>query len=84
MHEFPNSLQPNSLQPASYGTLLETNDDQIEILRKMTPAQRFDAFLQLYRSARRIKEAAFRQFHPDWSEDQIKLALRESFLHARS
>lgn len=63
---------------------METNDDQIEILRKMSPNQRLEAFLQLCRSARRIKEAAFRQFHPDWSEDQIKLALKESFLHARS
>jgi len=63
---------------------METNDDQIEILRKMTPEQRLDAFLQLCRSARRIKESAFRQFHPDWSEDQVNLALRESFLHARS
>ena len=63
---------------------METNDDQIEILQKMSPDQRLEAFLQLCRSARRIKEAAFRQFHPDWSEDQVNLALRESFLHARS
>ncbi|MEI6515957.1 MAG: hypothetical protein WCO77_08265 [bacterium] len=63
---------------------METNDDQIEILQKMSPDQRLEAFLQLCRSARRIKEAAFRQFHPDWSEDQVKLALKESFLHARS
>lgn len=63
---------------------MEANDDQIMILRKMNPEQRLDAFLQLWRSARRIKEAAFRQFHPDWSEDQIQVALKESFLHARS
>lgn len=63
---------------------MEANDDQIEILRKMTPDQRLDAFLQLCRSARRIKESAFRQFHPDWSEEEIRLALKESFLHARS
>jgi len=63
---------------------METNNDQYDILAKMTPEQRLQAFLQLCRSARRIKEAALRQFNPDWSEDQIKLALRESFLHARS
>jgi len=63
---------------------METNNDQYEILAKMTPEQRLQAFLDLCRSARRIKEAAFRQFHPEWSEDEIKAALRESFLHARS
>jgi len=63
---------------------MDTNNDQYDVLEKMTPEQRLKAFLQLCRSARRIKEAAFRQFHPDWSEEQIKTALRESFLHARS
>lgn len=63
---------------------METNDDQVAALRRMTPAERLKAFFMLYRSARKIKEAALRQFHPDWSENQIKGALRESFLHARS
>jgi hypothetical protein len=63
---------------------MESNADQIRVLARMTPEERLAAFLQLCRSARRIKEAALRQFHPDWSEDQIKTALRESFLHARS
>lgn len=63
---------------------LMDNNDQYSILEKMTPEQRLKAFLLLCQSARRIKEAAIRQFHPTWSEDQVKSELRESFLHARS
>jgi len=63
---------------------MESNAEQYATLSKMTPEERLTAFLQLCRSARKIKEAALRQFHPDWSEPQIQAALRESFLHARS
>lgn len=63
---------------------MEPNNDQYDVLAKMTPEQRLKAFFQLCRSARRIKKAALRQFHPDWSQDQIDAELRESFLHARS
>jgi hypothetical protein len=63
---------------------MENNDDQVAALRRMTPAERLNAFFMLYRSARKIKGAALRQFHPDWSENQIQGAVRESFLHARS
>ncbi|MEI8140721.1 MAG: hypothetical protein WCI03_12755 [bacterium] len=63
---------------------MKSDTKQYEILSNMTVEQRMKAFLELCRSARRIKEAALRQFHPDWSEAEIKAALRESFLHARS
>ena len=63
---------------------MEPNNDQYDVLAKMTLEQRLEAFFQLCRSARRIKTAALRQFHPDWSEDQIETALKESFLYARS
>ncbi len=63
---------------------MEFNKEQCDILRSMTPEQRIMAFLALCRSARKIKAGALRQFHPDWSESQLNMALRESFLHARS
>ena len=63
---------------------METNSDQYDVLEKMTPEQRLQAFFQLCRTARQIKEAALRQFHPAWTEAQVKAALRESFLHAQS
>jgi hypothetical protein len=50
----------------------------------MTPEQRLKAFVELYRSARRLKAAALRTFHPAWTEQEVQTALRESFLHARS
>lgn len=58
--------------------------DQYQVLRRMTPEQRLKAFFELYRSARRIKAAALRAFHPAWTEQEVHAALRESFLHARS
>ena len=63
---------------------METNNDQYDVLEKMTPEQRLQAFFALCRSARQIKEAALRQFHPSWTEAQLKLAVRESFLHDES
>ena len=58
--------------------------DPYEVLRRMTPEQRLKAFVELYRSARRLKAAALRTFHPAWTEQEVQTALRESFLHARS
>lgn len=63
---------------------MESFAEQYATLSRMTPEERLTTFLQLCRSARKIKEAALRQFHPDWTELQIQTALRESFLHARS
>ncbi|MGB0678330.1 MAG: hypothetical protein ACPGUV_01545 [Polyangiales bacterium] len=55
-----------------------------EILRRMTPAERWQAAERLYWSARRLKEAFFRQRHPEWSEDEVQAAVREVFLYART
>jgi hypothetical protein len=57
---------------------------QIEIYRRMTPAQRIEAALQLYWTAREIKAAALRSQHPDWSEERVSGAVREAFLYART
>ena len=60
------------------------DDEALKILRAMSPAQKLRAAERLYESARQLKAAALRAQHPDWSEETIRRAVREAFLHARS
>lgn len=54
-----------------------------EILQAMSPAQKLRAAERLYYSARQLKAAALRAEHPDWTEEAIRLAVRDFFLYAR-
>jgi hypothetical protein len=56
---------------------------QLEVLRRMTPAERLQAATRLYWTARQIKEAALRARHPEWSAEQLQRAVRDAFLFAR-
>ncbi len=49
----------------------------------MTPSQRLAAAERLYWSARQLKEAAIRAFHPTWSDAQVHRAVNDAFLYAR-
>ncbi|OGV62855.1 MAG: hypothetical protein A2498_04060 [Lentisphaerae bacterium RIFOXYC12_FULL_60_16] len=55
--------------------------EQVNVLRNMTPADRWRVAISLYWQAREWKEAALRSLHPDWSETQIRQFTRELFLH---
>lgn len=55
-------------------------DPATEIIARMTPAQKLQASMRLYWSARELKAAGLRKEHPDWSEQQIAAAVREAFL----
>jgi hypothetical protein len=57
---------------------------QIEILRAMTPDQRWRAAHRLYWTVRRHKMAFLRHQHSDWSEERLKEEVRRIFLNARS
>lgn len=57
---------------------------QIEIFKKMSPADKLRAATQLYWSARRLKAAWLRQQHPDWTEEQVQLKVTEIFRNART
>ena len=61
----------------------EENDKQREIFRRMTPEQRLRAAFRLYWSARQLKEASLRAFHPELSEEEIEATVRDFFLYAR-
>lgn len=58
-------------------------DIQTEIFRRMTPTQKLAASMRLYWSARELKAAWFRSEHPEWTEAQVKAAVREAFLFHR-
>src|SRR5262249_24433452 len=60
------------------------NEDQLRILRAMTPSQNLRAAERLYFPARQLKAAALRAQHPDWTEEAILEAVRQIFLYARS
>jgi hypothetical protein len=51
--------------------------------RIMTGAQKLDAALRLYWSARALKAAAFRAEHPRWTDAEIEAAVRAAFLFHR-
>ena len=61
-----------------------TNNPQIKIFKQMSPEQKLNAALKLYNSARQLKRASLKTFHPDWSEEQIEGKLKEIFLYAQS
>lgn len=59
-------------------------DEALRIIRKLTPAQKLKAAQLLYDSARRLKAAALRALHPEWTETDVKRAVREAFLYGRT
>lgn len=58
--------------------------EQIKALRKMPLERRAELALGFIRSMRRMKAAALRIQHPDWSEERVAAELRRLTLHARS
>ena len=60
----------------------QTSPKQIEILRRMTPSQRWQAARRLYWTVRRHKSAFLQSQHSDWSPEQVEAEVRRIFLHA--
>ena len=62
----------------------EPSPQQVEILRRMTPAQRWEAAHNLYWTMRRHKVAFLQSQHPDWTEQQVSDEVRRIFANART
>jgi len=44
----------------------------VEIIQKMTPAQRLAIAFRMWESARRIVRSGVQYQHPDWSDEKIE------------
>lgn len=52
--------------------------------RKFTPEQKLKEALRLYYSAKELKIAAMKKFHPELSEKEVKEKVKKIFYYARS
>ena len=62
----------------------ESSPEQIAMLRRMTPGQRWNAAHRLYWTMRRHKAAFLQSQHPDWTEQQVTDEVRRIFSNART
>lgn len=60
------------------------HDIQDDILRKMSAQQKLETASAIYHSAKQLKSAWLRQLHSEWSDQEVKQAVREAFIDARS
>jgi hypothetical protein len=58
--------------------------EQIKALRKMTLARRLELSLRFIEQMRELRGAVLRAEHPDWTREQLRRALRDFILNARS
>lgn len=57
---------------------------QAAIYRAMTPQQRIAQALRMNASMRRLLALGFRQRNPNWTELEIRRAVADRILHART
>ena len=57
---------------------------QLAIIRAMTPTERLQRALQMNRTARELLAVGFRSRHPGWAEAQVKRAVADRILYART
>ena len=60
------------------------HEKQVAIYRNMTPQQRLDQAMRMNEEMRELMAAGFRARHPDWTDSQIKKAVAERILYART
>jgi hypothetical protein len=56
-------------------TTLEAQRVQFEVFRRMPPGKRLEMALQMSDSLRAVAASGVRGRHPDYSEDQVKMAV---------
>jgi hypothetical protein len=62
----------------------QATPEQIAVLKRMTPAQRWQAARRLYWTMRKHKTAFVQSQHPDWSSEKVADYVRNIFLRART
>lgn len=58
--------------------------DQLEVLRRLTPEQRYRASRDMYWTLRRHKAAFLRSLRADWSEQEVEAEVLRIFRDART
>ncbi len=56
---------------------------QLEALRRMTPAEKWNVSLSLLRTATAVRTSSLQQQHPDWNPTQISQEIAAERLRAR-
>jgi hypothetical protein len=57
---------------------------QVAIYRSMPPQQRLQQALRMNRAMRDLLAAGFRDRHPTWTDTQVRRAVADRILHART
>lgn len=57
---------------------------QVAIYRAMSPRQRLEQALRMNRTMRELLAAGFRDRHPHWTETEVRRAVADRILHART
>ncbi len=70
------SVEPDHLHLA--------HERQVAIYRAMSPQQRLAQAMRMNQSMRELMAAGFRARHPEWTEAEVKRAVAERILYART
>jgi hypothetical protein len=62
----------------------QPSPEQVAMLRRMTPEQRWQTAHTLYWTMRRHKAAYLRSRHSEWTEQQVADEVRRIFLNGRT
>jgi hypothetical protein len=73
-----------SIHATAYGLNEPMPSVQVRAIRAMSFAQRLAAGMGLIRSGRRLKRAALRQQHPDWTDEEIATEMRRLTTNGRT
>lgn len=58
--------------------------EQIESLKRLSPAEKLILAQQLRQTAFEWKTAYVRRLNPDWSDERVREKVKEAFLYART
>ncbi len=63
---------------------LAARERQVAICRALTPQQRLAQALRMNQTMRSLLAAGFRNRHPTWTEAEVRHAVADRILHART
>lgn len=55
---------------------MSMSERELELLRRMTPAEKLEVMGHLIRQAYELKAAGLRAVHPEWSEQEVEAETR--------